>query len=140
MVAVGEIEIDFSQGVNINAANIKDIVDFSNDKFYLFSHIRPPRGMNIPAVRELFMGIVGIDMTNRLNDDSVYSRLVSDAQTLASKLVETVHKIKPGIKVDDVEILSQYDANGMCNAMDALRGLCDQMGNYNTQEIGRAHV
>lgn len=133
MVAVGEIEIDFSQGVNINAANIKDIVDFSNDKFYSFSHIRQPRGMNIPAVRELFMGIVGIDMTNRLNDDSVYSRLVSDAQTLASKLVETVHKIKPGIKIDDVEILSQYDANGMCNAMDALRGLCDQVGNYNTQ-------
>ncbi len=133
MVGAGEIEIDFSQGVNINATNLRDIIDYSNDKFYSFSHIRHPRGMNLPAVRELFMGIVGIDMTSRLNDESVYSRLVTDAQTLAAKLVETVHKIKPGVKVDDVEILSSYDATTMCNKMDALRGLCDQMVNYNTQ-------
>ena len=42
MVVLGEIEIDYPGGKNINALGIKDTIDIPKDFVYTFSHIRRP--------------------------------------------------------------------------------------------------
>ncbi|MBR5432705.1 MAG: hypothetical protein IK119_10065, partial [Bacteroidales bacterium] len=68
MVQLGEIEIDYPGGKNINAMSLKDTIDIPKDFVYTFSHIRRPKGINMAAVKELFLGIVGQDLSNNLDD------------------------------------------------------------------------
>ena len=132
MVALGEIEIDYPGGKNINAINLKEIVDITPDYAYSFSHIKRPAGMNIPAVKELFKGITGKDMSSQLENPEAYAQLVTDAKTLASKVVTLDNKIKHGLMIDDQEVLAPLTASSMSAKFIALAGLCDKVQAYNT--------
>lgn len=132
MVALGEIEIDLPGGKNINAANLKEIVDLPKESFYGFSHVRKPKGMNTAAVRELFLGIVGRDMTAQLQNQEIYSELIAKAKQIAANAVTTSHNITNGIHLEDIEILSAADANVVRSRMDSLAALCDKLPSYAT--------
>ena len=133
MVALGEIEIDYPGGKNINATNIKEIIEVKDDWFWSFSHIRRPKGLNQPAVKELFLGIVGHDLSNQLDNPQVFSQLLTEAQKLAQEIVTLQYKIKGGIMIDDVEILDAYGANTLSQKLDAIKGICDKVQAYNTK-------
>lgn len=130
LVALGEIEIDYAGGKNINAANIKDIVDLAPDGFYSFSHLRRPKGMNVAAVRELFLGIIGKDMTSQLQNPEVYTQLVSYAKAMAANAVQCAHTISNGLYLENIEIISPTDASSMKVQLVALSGLCDRIQSY----------
>lgn len=132
MVALGEIEIDYPGGKNINATNIKEIVDITPDYAYSFSHIKKPVGMNIPAVKALFLGITGKDMSAQLDNPATYAQLVADAKTLASKVITLDSKIKHGLSIDGQEVLPSLTATSMSAKFIALAGLCDKIQSYNT--------
>lgn len=132
MVAVGEIEIDLP-GKNINAANLKDIVDLPSDNFYNFSHIRKPKGMNIALVRKIFMAIVGKDLTSQLNNPETYVQLVSNAQKIAASSVKLSHDIANGVYLENIAIVEQMDGIAIKNRLDALRGFCDRLQTFNSQ-------
>lgn len=130
MVAMGEIEIDMPGGKNINAANLREIVDLSPEAFYSFSHIRAPKGMNVAAVRELFLGITGKDMTAQLQNQEIYTELVSKGKAIAANAVKTGHEIANGIYLENIEIMAPTDALSLKNKLDALAGLCDKLPSY----------
>lgn len=130
MVAVGEIEIDMPGGKNINAANLREIVDLSPEAFYSFSHIRAPKGMNVAAVRELFLGITGKDMTAQLQNQEIYTELVSKGKAIAASAVKLGHEIANGIYLENIEIMARMDALSLKNQLDALAGLCDKLPSY----------
>lgn len=132
MVSLGEIEIDYPGGKNINATNIKDIIDVTPDYAYSFSHVKRPRGMNVPAVKTLFLGITGKDMSSQLQNPEAYAQLVTAAKALASKVITIDNKIKNGLKIDGQEVLSSYDAATMSAKFVVLAGLCDKIQAYNT--------
>lgn len=54
---------------------------------FSFSHIRHPKGMNLAAVKELFIGITGKDMTSQLQNLGFAQQLVAQAKALAAKAV-----------------------------------------------------
>lgn len=132
MVSLGEIEIDYPGGKNINATNIKEIVDITPEYAYSFSHIKKPRGMNVPAVKALFLGITGKDMSSQLQNPEAYAQLVTDAKALASKVVTLDNKIKNGLMIDGQEVLPRLTASQMSAKFSALAGLCDKVQSYNT--------
>ena len=130
MVALGEIEIDFPGGTNINAANLKNIVDLPDNSFYTFSHVRRPKGMNVAAVRELFLGIVKKDMTAQLNNREIYVDLVTKGKELAAEAVKMSHTVGNGIFLENIEIMSSMDGMSLRNRLHALSGLCDKLPSY----------
>ena len=130
MVALGEIEIDLPGGKNINAANLKEIIDLPQEGFYSFSHVRRPKGMNVTAVRELFLGITGKDMTSQLQNQEIYTELVSKGKAIAATAVKVGHEIANGIYLENIEIMAPMDAMRLKNQMDALAGLCDKLPSY----------
>lgn len=130
MVALGAIEIDMPGGKNINAANLKEIVDLPRESFYSFSHVRRPKGMNVGAVRELFLGIVGKDMTSQLQNVEIYADLVAKGKQIAADAVKTSHEIGVGIYLGDIEVLPSNECMDIRHRLTALSGLCDKLPSY----------
>lgn len=130
MVALGEIEINYPNGNNINAANIKHIVDMPKEGTFSFSHIRHPKGMNLAAVKELFIGITGKDLTSQLQNPEVYQQLVAQAKALAARAVTSCNTLKSGLKLENIQIIGEMEANSMKAQLAALSGLCDKISNY----------
>ena len=135
MAQLGEIEIVLGDSTHINAGNIEKIVNLNQRDFYSFSHIAPPKGINIPLVRELSIGLLGNDRTAEIDipDTSFFADLLTAAQQLAIKAVTISHQLKGGFLLAGVEVLSPFDAISLCNRFDALKGLCDKVRNYNTK-------
>ena len=67
MAALGEIEIVLNGGNRLNASNIACINNIAPQDNYSFSNICPPKGINIPLIRELMIGFLGIDRTAELD-------------------------------------------------------------------------
>jgi len=130
MVSMGEIELNYPSGININAANIKQIIDMSKEGAFSFSHIRHPKGMNLAAVKELFIGITGKDMTSQLQNPEVYQQLVAQAKALAAKAVTSCNTLKNGLNLENIQIIGEMEAGSMKAQLTALAGLCDKISNY----------
>ncbi len=132
MVAMGEIEIHLGGGKNINATNLKETVDLAPDAFYNFTHVSRPRGMNVAAVRELFLGIMGRDMTAQIENPAIYEQMVLDAKKLAASAVTVASKIKGGILLEGNVLMSENDAKMLSDRLTVLARCCDQAQQYNT--------
>lgn len=136
MAALGEIEIVLSGGTRINASNITNINNLTPQDNYTFSNICPPRGLNIALIRELMIGLLGIDRTSELDDreSSVFADLLSQAQLLEKRVVTLQHKIHGGYYfVGDIEVISDDEANCLNREFDTLKNICNQIQRYNTK-------
>jgi len=135
MAALGEIEIVLRGGGRINASNIQDINKVLSQDNYMFSNICPPKCLNIALVRELMIGLLGVDRTSELDDtnSSVFANLVDNAHKMESRIVSLQHDLQNGVMLSDIEIISAKDANSLNNTFDMLRGICNKMQNYNTK-------
>ena len=133
MAQLGEIEIVLGDSTHINASNIEKINNLNNRDFYTFSHIAPPRGINIPLVRELSLGLLSQDRSGDLDNPQFYADMLVAAQELATKSVTISHQLNGGYSMAGVEILNPIDASTICNKLEALKGMCDKFRNYNTK-------
>ena len=135
MAQLGEIEIVMGDSTHINAGNIEKIVNLNSHDFNTFSHIAPPKGINIPLVRELSLGLLGSDRTAEIDipDSPFFADLLTVAQQLATKAVTISHQLRDGFMLAGVEVLSPFDGTVLCNRLDALKALCDKVRNYNTK-------
>lgn len=98
MAALGEIEIVLQGGSQINAGNISDISKLNPQDCYTFSNVCPPKGINIPLVREICLGLLGVDRTNELDNpnSSIFADLLAKASELENIIVTLQHKIQGG--------------------------------------------
>ena len=133
MAQLGEIEIVLGDGTQINAGNIDRIKSLNTKDYYSFSHIAPPRGVNIPLVRELSLGLLGKDRTAELDNPQFYSDLLFSAQQLAKRAAEVASKIQHGYSLSGVEILDSLQANTLYTHFIALKNMCDQLQRYNNK-------
>ena len=135
MAQLGEIEIVLADSTHINAGNIEKIVTLNSRDFYTFSHIAPPKGINIPLVRELSLGLLGSDRTSEIDipDSPFFADLLAAAQQLATKAVTISHQLRDGLMLSGVEVLNPFEATKLCNSLAALKGMCDRIRNYNNK-------
>lgn len=136
MAALGEIEIVLQGGGRINASNIANLISLPAQDNYTFSSICPPRGLNIPLIREVMIGLLGVDRTNELDDPntSVFADLLSKAKMMEDRVVTLQHKIQGRYTfAGDIEVISENEANGLRIEFDRLKGICNQLQRYNTK-------
>lgn len=133
MVALGYIEIDVS-GKIINAANIGEIVNCAKEDYYCFNCVRRPRGVDHAAMRELSLGISGVDLSAQIPDieSGALSRLLSDARQVAEKCARALHDISGGIQFQGIELISQSAAITLRTHLDRMKGIADRMASFNT--------
>jgi hypothetical protein len=133
LAALGEIEITLSSGKSINSTNLHELRDVQPQDFYSFSHIRQPKGINIAALKTMFLGLLGIDLSAQLKDPGTYTKLVSTANEWAKKTVTLLNKIQGGVNVKGVEIISADKAAKHRISFTAFSGFCDKLANYTTE-------
>ena len=136
MAALGEIEIVLQGGTRINASNIADINKLNPQDNYTFSNICPPKGLNVALVRELMLGLLGIDRVNELDspNSSVFADLSSKAQSIENRVVTLQHKIQGGYRfAGDIEVISSEEASEFDKELVRLKGICNQLQRYNTK-------
>lgn len=135
MAALGEIEIVLNGGNRLNASNIATINNLAPQDCYTFSNICPPKGINIPVIRELMIGFLGVDRTAELDtpNSSVFADLMSKAKQMEERVVTMQHTIHGGYSPAGVEIISSDEARTLNNEFDRLKGMANQLQRYNSK-------
>ena len=136
MAALGEIEIVLNGGNRINASNIANFNNLAPQDCYTFSNICPPKGINIPLIRELMIGFLGIDRTSDLDkrESSVFTDLSSKAKQMEERVVALQYEINGGYRfAGNIEIISEEDARQLNHEFDKLKGIANQIQRYNSK-------
>lgn len=135
MAALGEIEIVLNGGNRLNASNIANINNLAPQDCYTFSSICPPKGINIPLIRELMIGFLGVDRTSELDtpNSSVFADLIIKAKEVEERVVTLQHRIHNGYSSAGIEIISADDARTLNNELDRLKGMANQIQRYNSK-------
>lgn len=133
LVALGEIELVMGSGKVITAANINEIENTTHRDYITFRCIRAPRGYNFAALKVLFMGFVGRDLSQQLDNPSTIPTLMEKARSIAERAAKMETKLFGGINMMGIEIVAESDAMHLRNRMTALKGLGDQLQNYSSK-------
>ena len=133
LAALGEIEIVLNGGNRINASNIANFNNLAPQDCYTFSNICPPKGINIPLIRELMIGFLGVDRTSELDnrESSVFADLSSKAKQMEERVVALQYEINGGYRfAGNIEIISEEGARQLNHEFDKLKGIANQIQRY----------
>lgn len=133
LAALGDIEITLNSGKSINSSNLNELKDIQKQDFYSYTHIKPPKGLNLTALKLMFVGMLGRDLSNQLKDNSTYTNLVSAANEWAKRTVTVINKIQDGFIFQGIEIISTDDAAKYRRNFSAFSGFCDKLSNYTSE-------
>lgn len=133
LAALGEIEIKLSSGKAINSTNLFELRDLRNEDYYSFTYIKPPKGLNEAALKAMFLGVLGRDLSKQLKDPTTYTSLVHAASELAKKTVTVESKIQGGLNVNGVDIISLEEASDYNRSFTAFASFCDKLANYSSE-------
>lgn len=133
LAALGEIEITLNSGKSINSTNLNELKDIQKQDFYSFTHIKPPKGLNLTALKTMFIGLLGRDLSNQLKDQSTYTHLVSAANDWAKRTVTLLSKIQGGYIFKGIEIVDADQASKYRQHFTAFSGFCDKLANYTSE-------
>ena len=133
LAALGEIEITLPSGKFINSTKLNDLKDIQPQDYYSYTHIKAPKGLNLAALKSMFVGLLGRDLSNHLKDPSTYTKLVTAATEWATKTVTLLSKIKNGYISNGVEIISSEKGSIYNQHFMAFSGLCDKLSNYTSE-------
>ncbi len=133
LAALGEIEIILSSGTSINSTNLPDLRNLNNSDYYTFNHVKRPKGINLAAIKAMFIGLLGRDLSAQLKDPSTYTHLVGAAQETASSAVKLLSKIQGGYKERGIEIISPEEADEIRRKLTAFSGFCDRIANFTSE-------
>lgn len=133
LAAMGEIEITLNSGTAINSTNLNELRNINNQDFFSFTHIKEPKGLNLAALKLLFMSLLGRDLSNQLNDPSTYTHLVGKAKEWAERTVTLQSKVGNEYKYRGIEIVSEEDALKYRRDFSAFSGFCDKIASYTSE-------
>ncbi len=133
LAALGEIEITLNSGTSINSTNLHELRDIDKHHFYSFTHIKPPKGLNLAALKTMFIGMLGHDLSNQLKAPTTYTHLVGAASDWAKRTVKVLHDIQGGYVFNGIEIIGVEEASDYNRELKAFSGFCDKLANYTSE-------
>jgi hypothetical protein len=133
LAALGEIEISLHSGKSINSSNLIELKDIQKQDFYSFTHIKEPKGLNLAALKVMFVGMLGRDLSTQLKDPSTYSLLLGAALEWSKRTVTLLNKIQGGFIFQGIDIISSDDAAKYRRDFTAFSGFCDKLSIYTSE-------
>lgn len=133
LAALGELEITLSSGKSINSTNLSDLKDIVKEDFYSFTHVKPPKGLNEAALKAMFIGLLGKDLSKHLKSESTYLELTMKANDWAKRTVSVLSKIQGGLIFKGIELISENEASEYRRSFTAFSGFCDKLANYTSE-------
>ncbi len=131
--ALGEIEITIDSQRTINSTNLSDLKNLNQEDYFAFTHIRPPKGLNEAALKIMFVGMIGRDLSKKLKDPSTFTKIVGAAEDFARRTVTMLNAIRDGVFFKNIEIISEITASEYRRKLIAFQGFCDKLANYTSE-------
>lgn len=133
LAALGEVEITLSSGETINSTNLDDLKNLSSYDYFSFTHIKPPKGLNLAAIIAMFRGLGLPDLSKQLGDENTFFKMQRAAEDISKKAVRLKAKIADGIYCKSVEIMPEEQAREKGQRLAKLAEFCDTLRNYTTE-------
>ncbi len=133
LAALGELEITLSSLKSINSTNLSELKDIVKEDFYSFTHVKPPKGLNEAALKAMFIGLLGKDLSKHLKSESTYLELTMKANEWAKRTVSVLNKIQGGLIFKGIELISENKASEYRRSFTAFSGFCDKLANYTSE-------
>ncbi|HLV42539.1 MAG TPA: DUF6079 family protein, partial [Brumimicrobium sp.] len=133
LAALGELEITLSSGKSINSTNLSELLNLDNEDYYSFTHVKPPKGLNEAALKAMFIGLLGKDLSKHLKSESTYLELTMKANDWAKRTVSVLNKIQGGLIFKGIELISENEASEYRRSFTAFSGFCDKLANYTSE-------
>jgi|AntRauTorckE5430_2_1112549.scaffolds.fasta_scaffold00298_6 RNAse (barnase) inhibitor barstar len=133
LAALGEIEITLSSGQSLNASNLIELRNLDRDDFFSFTHVKPPKGLNEAALKEMFVTLLGRDLSKQLKDPNTYTSLVTAAEDWAKRAVSLLSKIQGGYMERGITLVTVEEASHYRQKFSAFSGFCDKLASYTTE-------
>ena len=133
LAALGEVEITLSSGQSINSTNLQELRSIDVQDFYSFTHVKAPKGLNEAALKAMFIGVLGRDLSKQLKDLSTYTNLVNASNDWAKRAVKLLSEVQDGYTKMGVEIISQSEALDCRIKFTPFSRFCDKLANYTSE-------
>ena len=133
LAALGEVEITLSSGKSINSTNLQELRSIDVQDFYSFTHVKAPKGLNEAALKAMFIGVLGRDLSKQLKDPSTYTNLVNGSSEWAKRAVTLLSKVQDGYTKMGIEIISQKEALDYRIKFTPFSRFCDKLSNYTSE-------
>lgn len=133
LAALGELEITLSSGKSINSTNLSELLNLDNEDYYSFTHVKPPKGLNEAALKAMFIGLLGKDLSKHLKSESTYLELTMKANDWAKRTVSVLNKIQGGLIFKGIELISENEASKYRRSFTAFSGFCDKLAIYTSE-------
>lgn len=133
LAALGDIEIVLSSGKSINSTNLNELKDLQTQDYFSFTHIKHPKGLNLAAVKVMFLGMLGRDLSNHLKDESTYISLSNSANEWARKTITIKSKVQNGLIFHGIELISGDEGAKYNREFTAFSGFCDKLSTYTNE-------
>lgn len=131
--ALGELEITFSSGRGINSTNLAELKNLSAEDYFNFSHIKPPKGLNLAALKAVFSGLGLPDLSNNLRDEQTLVRMVTAAEKHSAEAVTLKAKIANGLKCRGIELVPEWEVQARREQFERIAAFCDKLRNYTSE-------
>ncbi len=132
LAALGEIEITLS-GKTINSTNIEELKMADKSDYFLFSHIRRPKELNLAAIRELFVSLTGKDWSKQLKDEQAYIALAKAVDIFATRTAFAENKVAKELTYNGIVLIDSDKALKYKIKLTAFKGFCDKLRNYTSE-------
>lgn len=131
--ALGEIEITFSSGQSINSTSLDALTKLEPEAFFTFSNIKAPKEINLAAIRALFLGLLGRDLSAYLNHEDTYIALKHACEKWSKRAVTLHHKTRNGLQLNGIPIISVPKAVELERKFIPFSRFCDQVRTYDSE-------
>jgi hypothetical protein len=130
--AIEGIEISLSSGRAINATNLGDLKDLSTGRLLFVFTYQVLEDYNEAALKAMFIGILGRDLSKQLKDPSTYTSLAQASTEWAKRAVTLSSIIQNGYTSNGITILSADEAKNHQNHFLVFSRFCDKLNSFNS--------
>ncbi len=133
LAALGEAEIVLHSGETINANQLHLLTKLDPIDYWAFSHIKAPKDLNRAVLRELFIRLLGRDLSRQLHSEQTFLALNAKAEHIASESLHLVQKVRDGYQVRSVTLVTPEEGMDYRVKLMALKGFADELQRYNSE-------
>ncbi|MEX0981357.1 MAG: DUF6079 family protein [Bacteroidales bacterium] len=132
MVFAGDIELSWSNSRTLSASSIENLQMVVEEDMFTYQTIKEPRGIPAKHLKTLFECLGLPDLTTEIEKQDTVVRIVTRAQDMVKRVVETKAIVTAGLKCKSINLLKEQEEEDYKTKLQSLAELLDKIQTYNT--------
>lgn len=132
MVFAGDIELSWSNSRTLSASSIENLQMVVEEDMFTYQTVKEPRGIPAKHLKTLFECLGLPDLTTEIEKQDTAVRIVTRAQDMVKRVVETKAMVTAGLKCKSINLLKEEEEEDYKTKLESLAGVLDKIQTYNT--------